>query len=61
MGQKITFRVFETTTNKDVTDEFNWFIDSYGDLCFEVEDIDSPVMMAGDNYYYQITIHNVQP
>lgn len=60
MGQKITFRVFNIQTGEDVTDQFDWYIDRYGDLYFETNDVDTPLAL-GDEYRYEVTFINNQP
>lgn len=57
-SKKITFRVFETATGKDVTDEESWYIDQNGDLYFETNDIDSPMVLVEDHYYEIMVTNN---
>ena len=47
------FKVYEVATNKDVTDEQEWYIDSDGQLMFMTNDIDSPLQEAGPQYRYE--------
>ena len=47
------FRVYETVTDKDVTDERDWYIDTNGYLCNRVDD---GVYMVDGQYYYKMEI-----
>ena len=49
---KISFKVYDKYRN-DVTDKNDWYIDINGNLYFEVEDIDCPLMDA-EEYSYEI-------
>lgn len=55
----MTFRVYELETNKDVTDEKEWYIDTDGDLRFMTYDIDFPLQMTDGEYYYKLEIEVV--
>lgn len=46
-------------TNKDVTDEQFWYIDTDGDLRFMTDDIDYPLRIASGKYYYKLEIEVV--
>ena len=48
------FKVYELTTDKDVTDKQEWYIDIEGNLLFMTNDIDSPLYMASEEYYYKL-------
>ena len=53
------FRVFEMETDKDVTDERDWFIDVDGDLrCLtdNANKLGSHITIANDDYYYKLEI-----
>lgn len=50
----MNFRVYETVTNKDVTDKCKWFIDSAGKLLCMTDY--SPVYAAENKYYYKLEI-----
>lgn len=50
------FKVYELATDKDVTDEKEWYIDIDGNLLFITNDIDSPLYMASGEYYYKLEI-----
>lgn len=50
------FKVYELTTDKDVTEENEWYIDADGNLYFMTNDIDSPLYMASGEYYYKLEI-----
>ena len=55
----MTFRVFEMETDKDVTDERDWYIDTDGDLRYITENMDKvgfPLAIANDDYYYKLEI-----
>lgn len=56
------FRVYEFETNKDVTDERDWFIDIDGDLRYLTNDMDKigfPLAIANGEYYYKLEIEVV--
>ena len=58
----MNFRVFEMETNKDVTDERNWYIDTDGDLRYptnEVSKVGFPLAIANGDYYYKLEIEVV--
>lgn len=50
------FKVYELVTDKNVTDEEEWFIDTNGNLFFVINDIDAPLYMASGEYYYKLEI-----
>ena len=50
------FRVYEMITDKEVTDEQEWYIDTEGTLYFITNDIDAPLYMANVEYYYKLEI-----
>ena len=50
------FKVYELVTDKDVTDEKEWYIDTDGNLLFVINDIDAPLYMASGEYYYKLEI-----
>ena len=52
---KLSIRVFEKETNKDVTDERDWYIGTDGTLYFETSDVDSP-LMEEENCYYELRL-----
>lgn len=51
----MTFRVYEKGTDKDVTDEELWYIDTDGNLRIETSDVEYRMQIAGD-YYYKLEI-----
>lgn len=50
------FKVYETVTDKDVTDTQEWYIDVEGNLYFITDDINAPLYMASGEYYYKLEI-----
>ena len=50
------FRVYEFTTNKEVTDEQEWYIDIVGRLFYMTDDINCPLYEADVEYYYILGI-----
>ncbi len=52
------FKVYEygLQTEKEVTEEKEWFIDTDGNLMFMTDDIDCPLHEAGREYYYKLEI-----
>lgn len=50
------FRVYELGTDKDVTEENEWYIDMNGNLFFMTNDIDAPLYEASAEYYYKLEI-----
>ena len=50
------FKVYELSTDKDVTDKKEWYIDTEGNLFFIVNYIDAPLYMASGEYYYKLEI-----
>lgn len=56
------FRVFEMETDKDLTDERDWYIDTDGDLRYITDDINKvgfPLAIANGDYYYKLEIEVV--
>ena len=53
----MNFKVYEMETAKDVTKEWDWYIDKDGDLWFLDEYRD--LVMAKDTHYYRIEIEVV--
>ncbi len=54
---RISFRVFEKGTNKDVTEEREWLIDKFGYINYLDKNYpDCPVQCMIGFYYYKITI-----
>lgn len=53
------FKVYELHTDKDVTDEKEWYIDTEGNLFFMTNDVDAPLYMATGEYYYKLEIQVV--
>lgn len=49
------FRVYETVTGKDVTDERDWYIDTNGDLCYRVDDMNC-ALYPPKKYYCKLEI-----
>ena len=54
------FKVYETVTGKDVTDEREWYIDTDGDLFYVIYDINCPLHMVDGEYYYKLEIEIYQ-
>lgn len=51
------FKVYELATDKDVTNEKEWYLDIDGNLMFMTNDIDNPLYIAsGEYYYYKLEI-----
>ena len=50
------FKVYELVTDKDVTDQKEWYIDTEGNLLFMTDDIDAPLYVASEEYYYRLEI-----
>jgi hypothetical protein len=50
------FKVYELGTDKDVTDEKGWYIDTEGNLLFMTNDVDNPLYIASGEYYYKLEI-----
>lgn len=50
------FKVYELVTDKDVTDQKEWYIDTEGNLLFMTNDIDAPLYIASGEYYYKLEI-----
>ena len=50
---KVIFRVYDSK-GKEVTDDYTWYLNQYGDLCYETSDIDMPVQEVEEKegYYY---------
>ena len=56
------FRVFEMETDKDVTNERDWYIDTYGDLRYITNNMNKvgfPLAVANGDYYYKLEIEVV--
>ena len=51
-GLKLKIKVMDENL-KDVTSERDWYIDTNGNLYFETNDIDCPLMEA-EGYCYQV-------
>jgi hypothetical protein len=52
----VKIKVYKIGTNEDVTNEQEWYIDTTGDLFYMTNDIDSPLYMPSDEYYYKLEI-----
>lgn len=50
------FKVYELSTNLEVTDWHEWYIDTAGNLYFMTDDQDAPLYMASGEYYYKLEI-----
>ena len=50
------FRVYETATDKDVTDKKEWYLDTNGILCYMTNDVDCALYMADGGYYYKLEV-----
>lgn len=50
------FKVYELGTDKDVTNNQEWYIDTDGDLFYITNDIDAPLYIATGEYYYKLEI-----
>lgn len=48
------FRVYETVTDKDVTNERDWYIDVDGVLCYRVDDMNCTLYEASGQHYYKL-------
>lgn len=48
------FKVYEYGTNKDVTDERDWYIDTNGDLCYRVDDMNCTLYEPNGKHYYRL-------
>lgn len=46
----------EFATNKEVTDEQEWYIDILGRLFYMTDDINCPLYEADEEYYYTLEI-----
>lgn len=56
------FRVFEMETDKDVTNERDWYIDTDGDLRYITNNMNKvgfPLAVANGDYYYKLEIEVV--
>ena len=53
---KVKFKVYETATDKDVTDERDWYIDANGYLCYLTDDINCAIYEASGQHYYKLEI-----
>ena len=49
------FKVYELGTDKDVTNQQKWYIDTDGNLFFMTDYIDY-IYMASGEYYYKLEI-----
>lgn len=49
------FKVYDKN-GKDVTDTRNWYIDVNGNLYFESNDVDCPLIDA-DDFYYELKLN----
>lgn len=54
-GEIIMKYIVKDSDGKDVTTERNWYIDSDGNLYFETDDVDCPLMDT-DEYSYELII-----
>ena len=50
----IQFRVYDTMTHEDVTDEQEWYISSDGTLYYMTNDTEFTLCEAGEEYYYEL-------
>lgn len=50
------FKVYESETDKDVTNERDWYIDTTGCLCYRLVDMHCMVYEANTIYYYKLEI-----
>ena len=50
------FRVYERDTDRDVTDDKDWFIDIDGDLRMMTDDTSFPLHIMSNDYYYKLEI-----
>lgn len=51
------FKVYETKTGKDVTDDRDWFIDEDGLLWYRTGDVSMPIAAeVSGEYYYKLEI-----
>ena len=57
----MNFRVYEVGSNRDVTDEAEWFIDTDGDLRFMADNgpFGNPLAIADSRCYYYKVEFNV--
>lgn len=53
-GETIMKYIVKDNNGKDVTTESSWYIDPDGNLYFETDDVDCPLMDA-DGYSYELT------
>ena len=56
-NMKFTFKVFNPN-GEDVSNKRNWYLDTDGNLCYEVGDIDFPVVctLPEEGYRYEIIL-----
>lgn len=50
------FKVYECETDKDVTDERDWYIDTNGRLCYRVDDMNCTLYEASGQHYYKLEV-----
>lgn len=50
------FKVYECGTDKDVTDERDWYIDTDGDLCYRLDDINGAIYEPNGRHYYKLEV-----
>ena len=53
------FKVYECETDKDVTDERDWYIDTDGDLCYMLDDINGAIYEPNGRHYYRLVQHKI--
>ena len=56
----MNFKVYETVTGNDVTQEKEWYVDADGYLYYMTNDVDSPLYVADGQYYYKMEIRVYQ-
>lgn len=54
MNTKLEFKVFDEN-GKDITDEKDWYVDKDGNLFFETNDVDCPLLEA-EGFTYQVIL-----
>lgn len=50
------FKVYECGTDNDVTNERDWYIDTNGDLCYRVDDMNCAVYEPSGKHYYKLEV-----
>lgn len=55
MGDAIKIIVYDKN-GKNVTDERDWMIDKDGDLRYECDDVDCPVVTVGEGFFYELEV-----